>query len=79
LSHAASERSEETIMNNETSLDALPDILTVDETARFLRIGRSSVYEALRLKIIPSVRIGRRILIPKKALRQVIEQTVSRP
>ena len=53
--------------------DKLPDVLNVDEVAEFLRLGRSSVYEAIRQREIPSVRIGKRILISKRALRRIVE------
>ena len=49
-------------------LDRLPDVLTVDETAGVLRLGRNTVYEAIREGQLPSIRIRRRILIPKSAL-----------
>jgi excisionase family DNA binding protein len=48
--------------------DGLPDILTVEETARFLRISRGLAFAAVRQGDIPSVRVGRRILIPKTQL-----------
>jgi excisionase family DNA binding protein len=57
-----------------TRLADLPDVLTVPEAARFLRIGRNSVYEAVRRHELPSVRIGRRLLIPKAALQRLLEE-----
>ena len=47
---------------------------TVDEflEAHKGRFGRSTLYEALRDKTIPSVRIGRRILIPGDALEKML-------
>ena len=45
-----------------------PLVLTVSEASRWLRISRGSCYEAVRTGDIPSVRIGRRILIPRQAL-----------
>jgi excisionase family DNA binding protein len=51
----------------------LPDILTVEEAACFLRVGRSLVYEAIRQRAIPAVRVGRRILVPKSGLKQFVE------
>lgn len=33
-----------------------------------LGISRASAYEAVQIKPIPSVRIGKRILVPKSAL-----------
>lgn len=46
----------------------LPLVLTVEETARYLRISRGSAYEAVKTNEIPHVRIGRRVLIPRAAL-----------
>jgi excisionase family DNA binding protein len=46
----------------------LPDVLTPEETARFLRLGRNTTYEQLRQGVIPSVRIGRKLLVPKAGL-----------
>src|SRR4051812_48038517 len=45
--------------------DEAPDVQTPEETARLLRIGRNAAYEAIQRGDIPSVRIGRRILVPK--------------
>lgn len=42
--------------------------LTVDEAAALLRISRCSAYEAVRRGEIPSVRMGRRVLIPTARL-----------
>ena len=38
--------------------------MSVEETASFLRIGRSAAYEAVHRGEIPHVRIGRRYLVP---------------
>lgn len=43
-------------------------VLTVEEAALILRISRPSAYEAVRTGQIPSVRVGRRILIPRARL-----------
>lgn len=42
--------------------------LTVPEAARFLGIGRNSAYEAVARGEIPSIRIGKRILVPRSRL-----------
>lgn len=49
-----------------------PVVLTVDETAKLLRIARGTAYEAVRTGQIPSVRIGRRILISRQLLLEQI-------
>ena len=48
-------------------------ILTVDETARFLKISRGSAYEAVRQGVIPAIRIGRRLVIFRPALERLFD------
>lgn len=48
-------------------------VLSVNDAANILGLSRASVYEAIRLGRIPHVRIGRRILIPRTALEQMLE------
>jgi excisionase family DNA binding protein len=45
-----------------------PTVYTVYEVAQILRIGKISVYQAIGRGDVPSIRIGRRILIPRAAL-----------
>lgn len=51
----------------------LPLVLTVDEAAKVLRIARGSAYESVRRGELRSVRIGRRLLIPRAALLQLLD------
>jgi excisionase family DNA binding protein len=51
-------------------------VLTVSETARVLRIGRNQAYDAVRRGDIPSIRVGRRILVPRHALEQLLNRSV---
>lgn len=53
----------------------LPDQLTPDEVCHVLRVGRTKLYEELRFGSLHGVafRWGRRYLIPKKALRRLVE------
>ena len=46
--------------------------LTVPEAARTLGIGRSAAYEAARTGEIPTIRIGKRILVPVAALERLL-------
>jgi excisionase family DNA binding protein len=55
--------------------DSLPAILTVEEAARFLRIGRSAAYEGVRTGAIPSVRVGKLYRIPRGMLMQWLGQS----
>jgi excisionase family DNA binding protein len=56
-------------MNACNTFDELPDVLTVPEVARVLRISRNRAYEAVRTGAIPSVRLGRRVLVLKSEVR----------
>jgi len=47
--------------------------LSIDETALYLGISRQSAYEAARRGDIPTIRIGRRILVPRAALEQLLK------
>ncbi len=47
-------------------------VLTVDEAAKFLTLSRQATYEAVRRREIPSVRIGRRILVPRAGLEALL-------
>jgi excisionase family DNA binding protein len=49
-----------------------PTVLTVVEVAKILRIGRLTAYQAIERGEVPSIRIGRRILIPRMALEQLL-------
>lgn len=49
-------------------------LLTVEEMAKILRIGRSSAYELCRQKEFPVIRIGKNIRIPEKALLDWVER-----
>lgn len=43
-------------------------VLTVDEVSVILRLSRQSTYEGVRTGAIPSLKIGRRILVPRARL-----------
>ncbi len=51
-----------------------PVVFTVEEAAELLRISRGSAYEAVRTGQIPSILIGRRILIPRQLLLEQITE-----
>ncbi len=48
--------------------------LTIEEMSLTLGIGRNSAYEAVKRGDIPSIRIGRRILVPTKALERKLSE-----
>ena len=47
-------------------------VKTLNEVASLLRISRGSAYEAARRKEIPTIRIGRRLLVPSDALERLL-------
>ena len=49
------------------------DVLTVDEAARLLRIGRNQVYEAIGRGELPHRRIGRSIRLSRAVLLRWLE------
>lgn len=46
--------------------------MTVEEAAQLLGIGRATAYNAVRSGEIPSIRIGRRIVVPKRKLLELL-------
>jgi excisionase family DNA binding protein len=59
--------------------DQLPDILTPKEAQGFLRLGRNAIYAALQGGKIRSVRVGQKFLIPKAALRELLDRDAEHP
>jgi excisionase family DNA binding protein len=47
--------------------------LSVPEAARLLGVSRMSAYSAVREGTIPSIRIGRRVLVPRAALDRLLD------
>lgn len=47
--------------------------ISVEEAGRALGIGRNSAYEAVRRGQIPSLKIGGRYVIPRKALERLLD------
>jgi excisionase family DNA binding protein len=52
-----------------TPYEALPEQLTVEEYITFTRISRATAYDHVRRGILPSIRYGRLLRIPKSVLR----------
>jgi excisionase family DNA binding protein len=47
-------------------------VVTLTEAAAILRISRGSAYEAAKRREIPTIRIGRRLLVPAAALERML-------
>lgn len=51
-----------------------PLTYTVAEAAQALGIGRATAYELARRGQLPVIKIGRRRVVPRKALEHLVEQ-----
>jgi excisionase family DNA binding protein len=53
-----------------TSFENLPPVLKVKEIAALLRISLSQAYELIAQGVIPSIRFGKAIRVPRAALEE---------
>jgi len=60
------------VTRDETEVRVERKTYSVAETAKVLGIGRSAAYQAVNAGEIPSIRIGRRLLVPVQALEQLL-------
>jgi excisionase family DNA binding protein len=65
------------------SLDELPQVLTIEEAAKVLRIGRGAAYALARRYLatdgregLPVVRLGRSLRVPRAKLLALLEADV---
>lgn len=49
------------------------DTFTVPEAAEILGISRGSAYEAVKNKELPAIWLGRRCIVPRRALERMLE------
>lgn len=49
-----------------------PATYTVEQAGNLVGVGRSSAYTAVATGQLPSIRIGRRILVPRAALERLL-------
>ena len=59
-------------MSQSTAKQPEGRVRTLSEVAALLRISRGSAYEAAKRKEIPTIRIGRRLLVPSDALERLL-------
>lgn len=50
-----------------------PRTYKVEEAARLLGIGRNQCYEAVKRGDLPSIRLGKRLLVPRAALDRLLD------
>ncbi len=51
-------------------------LLSPEEAADVLGVGRSTIYDLMRLKVLRSVKIGRYRKIPTEACRELVDRLV---
>lgn len=56
-----------------TDFERIPDVLTIPELQKMLRIGRSTAYRLIKSNDIRSIRIGRSIRIPKQFVMEYMQ------
>ena len=56
-----------------SNFEHIPDILTIPELQKVLRIGRSTAYRLIKTSELRCIRIGRSIRIPRKYVFDYIE------
>ena len=62
-------------------VDKLPKdrrVWSVDETAEHLGISRAHAYDLLARREIPHLRLGRRIVVPRKAVDELPDRALQR-
>lgn len=58
------------------SLDDLPDFCSLDEFAGVFRVSRSTAYRMAAQGKIPSLRVGRRVIVSKEHLKRWVNESV---
>jgi excisionase family DNA binding protein len=70
---------EPTMSEQKSFVDATPPTdtnrltVSVDEAAEMLGISRSFAYELCARGQLPTLRLGRRLIVPRRALRELID------
>jgi excisionase family DNA binding protein len=54
------------------------ELLRADEVAEILGLGRSKVYEMMAAGVLPVVRLGRSVRVPRRQLYEWIDSQVER-
>ena len=67
------------VVNGGYKVNSEKMILTVKETAQILGLSRNSVYQGVLTGQIPCLKVGKRILVPRKALEELLASVGSKP
>jgi len=65
-------------MDDRVDLVQLPMLVTVDQVAKMLGIGRTTAWELIRRQKIKSVKIGRTRRVPIEAIQEYIERLMNK-
>ncbi len=57
----------------------LPLVYTVSETARLLGISRSHAYDLVAAGTLAHIRLGRRIVVPRRTIEALLDTSVTAP
>ncbi len=60
-------------------MDYTPATFSVPEAGKVLGIGRNAAYEAARKGQIPTIRVGKRVLVPRAALERFLRGELEVP
>jgi len=63
--------------NNYTSLDQLPLALSAEDVAQVLGISRANAYALMHSKGFPTIKIGKRMTVPKDKLIEWIDKQMT--
>ena len=55
-------------MNEKEIFSEYPDVISVDDLQKMLKIGRNSAYDILKAGLIKTVKVGKRYIIPKQSV-----------
>jgi excisionase family DNA binding protein len=62
-----------------TDWDSVPLVLDFAAAGRLLGLSRNSAYAAVAAGELPSLKVGRRVLVPRDRLRAMLDGTEARP
>ena len=55
-------------MSDNILFNEYPDVVTVDDLQKMLKIGRNSAYDILKAGLIKTIKVGKRYIIPKQSV-----------
>lgn len=63
-----------------TPINSPPQVLSVPDAGRvYFKLGRNASYEAAHRGDIPTIRIGRKLVVPIRAMEKLLDQAAENP